>query len=104
MTGRGRVRVGTVDEVPPGEGRVFETDGLMLAVFNVDGRFFALDNHCVHRGGPLGEGALEGAVVMCPWHGWRFDVATGANVNNPAVRVGCFPASVESGEIWVELP
>ena len=104
MTERRRVRVAAVKDIPAGEGRVVETGGDTLAVFNVDGEFFAIDNRCVHRGGPLGEGPLAGHVVMCPWHAWRFDVRTGANVNNPAVKVACFPVAVERGEVFVELP
>ena len=98
-----RVRVAAVSEVPAGEGRVVEAGPVTLALFNVDGRFFAIDNRCTHRGGPLGEGPVDDQVVMCPWHGWRFDVTTGANVNNPAVKVACFPVSVEDGAIWVEV-
>ena len=98
-----RLRVATAAEVPEGEGRVVEAGQVTLALFNVAGRFFAIDNRCVHRGGPLGEGLLEDHVVMCPWHGWRFDVTTGANVNNPAVKVACFPVTVEAGGVYVEL-
>lgn len=103
MTADARVRIAAVDAVPPGEGRVVEAGGHTLAVFNVDGRFFAIDNRCVHRGGPLGEGLLDGSVVTCPWHAWRFDVTTGANVNNPAVKVACFPVSVEGDALWVTV-
>jgi nitrite reductase (NADH) small subunit len=99
----GRVRVARVEDVPAGQGLVVQTGGRALALFNVDGTFYAIDNTCLHRGGPLGEGELEGRVVMCPWHAWRWDVTTGANVNNPAVKVACFPVSVERGEIFVEL-
>ena len=67
------------------------------------GQVYALDNACAHRGGPLGEGDLEGSVVMCPWHAWRWDVTTGANVNNPAVKVACFPVTVTGGEVFVEV-
>ena len=75
-----RVNVAAVADVPDGEGRVVEAGEHTLAVFNVKGRFFAIDNRCVHRGGPLGEGPVDDHTVMCPWHGWRFDVTTGANV------------------------
>jgi nitrite reductase/ring-hydroxylating ferredoxin subunit len=88
----------------PGTGRVVEAAGQALALFNVDGQFFAIDNTCPHRGGPLGEGDLDGKVVMCPWHAWRWDVTSGSNVNNPAVRVACFPVTVEQGEVFVEVP
>jgi nitrite reductase/ring-hydroxylating ferredoxin subunit len=99
-----RVSVGEAADLKPGEARVVDADGRALALFNVDGAFYALDNACSHRGGPLGEGDLDGAVIVCPWHAWRWDVRTGANVNNPAVRMACFPVSVEGGRLIVELP
>jgi len=99
-----RVFVGQAADVPVGEGRVVEAEGKTLALFNVDGAFYALDNDCAHRGGPLGEGDLDGTVVVCPWHAWRWDVETGANANNPAVKIPCFPVSVDAGRVFVELP
>ena len=98
-----RVKVAQVGELNPGEGRVVEAGGHTLALFNVDGRFYVVDNSCSHRGGPLGEGDLDGRVVTCPWHGWRWDVTTGANANNPILKLGCFPVSVENGQIFVEV-
>ena len=97
-----RVKVALAGDVPDGEGRVFEVQGRAVAVFNVGGLFYAIDNECPHRGGPLGEGDVEGAVVRCPWHAWRWDVRTGANVNNPAVKVTCFAVAVEDGAILVD--
>ena len=102
MAGQG-VRVGRAADVPAGSGRVFEAAGRTLAVFNVDGTFYAIDNECSHRGGPLGEGDLEGTVVLCPWHAWRWDVTTGNNANNPAVKVACYPVSVEGEAVFVEI-
>ncbi len=84
-----RVRVGSTTDVPPGEGRVVEADGRTLALFNVSGAFYALDNSCSHRGGPLGEGDLDGPVVV---------------MNNPAVKMACFPVSLEGDQVWVDLP
>ena len=103
MNQKRRVRVAAVTEIAAGEGRVVEAEGLTLALFNVNGAFYAIDNRCPHRGGPLGEGELAGAVVTCPWHAWRWDVTTGANANNPVVRVACYPARVEGGTVFVEL-
>jgi nitrite reductase/ring-hydroxylating ferredoxin subunit len=97
-----RVKVAVVSEIPPGQGRVVEAGGRTLALFNVDGRFYAVDNACSHRGGPLGEGELHGPVVRCPWHAWRWDVTTGASLNNPAVRIACFPVTVEDGAVLVD--
>jgi len=99
-----RVSIGQAADIPVGEGRVVEAEGMTLALFNVDGAFFALDNACAHRGGPLGEGDLDGTVVVCPWHAWRWDVKTGANVNNPAVKMACFPVALDGGSVFVELP
>jgi nitrite reductase (NADH) small subunit len=99
-----RVKVAMKNDLPEGEGRVVEAGGKTLAVFKVGGTYYAIDNTCTHRGGPLGEGELSGTVVTCPWHGWRWDVATGANANNPAVKVACFSVSVEGGDLFVELP
>jgi nitrite reductase/ring-hydroxylating ferredoxin subunit len=99
-----RVSVGKIADVAAGQSRVVDAGGKSLALFNVGGAYHVLDNTCPHRGGPLGEGDLDGALVACPWHGWRWDVTTGANTNNPAVRVPCFPVSVDQGEIFVDLP
>jgi nitrite reductase/ring-hydroxylating ferredoxin subunit len=99
-----RVRLAAMDDVPVGEGRVVDAEGRELAVFNVDGTYYVIDNMCVHRGGPLGEGDLDGRIVTCPWHAWRWDVTTGANANNPAVKMASFPVIIEQGDIFVELP
>lgn len=101
--GASRIRVGAAGDIPPGEARVVEAAGRVLAVFNVDGRFYALDNACMHRGGPLGEGEVTGTVVTCPWHAWRWDVTTGANVNNPGVRMPTLPITIDNGELYVEV-
>ena len=69
-----RVKIANADELSPGTGMVVETNEKSLAVFNVDGTFYVIDNTCVHRGGPLGEGDLEGEVVTCPWHNWEYNV------------------------------
>ncbi len=103
MTEHKRVRVASASELVPGQGRPIDVEGRTLALFNVNGVFYAVDNACPHRGGPLGEGDLDGAVVTCPWHAWRWDVTTGANANNPAVRVACYPVVVERGEVFVRL-
>lgn len=98
-----QIKIAATHDVPAGQGRTVEAGGKTLALFNVDGAFYAIDNTCSHRGGPLGEGDLEDRVVTCPWHAWQWDVTTGANVNNPAVKVACFPVTVEDGAIFVDL-
>ena len=103
MGGGRRVKIANVGDVEAGEGRVVEAEGKTLALFNANGTLYALDNSCAHRGGPLGEGDLNGTVVTCPWHAWRWDVTTGVNVNNPAVRVACVPVVGENGAVFVEF-
>jgi nitrite reductase/ring-hydroxylating ferredoxin subunit len=97
------VKVAEVGDVDEGQAQVVEAGGRTLALFNVDGTFYALDNACAHRGGPLGEGDLEGRIVICPWHAWRWDVTTGANANNPAVKMTCYPVRVDGGSVFVQL-
>lgn len=97
------VRVAATDDVKPGSGMVAEVNGKTIALFNVDGKYHAIDNTCVHRGGPLGEGDLEGDVVTCPWHGWQFNVTTGTCVNNPSARVTSYPVQIEGSDIKVLL-
>jgi len=93
------VRVAGTADVQPGHGMVAEVNGKTVAVFNVDGVFHVVDNTCLHRGGPLGEGEVEGSVVTCPWHGWQFNVATGACVNNPSGKVAVYQVKVEGSDV-----
>ena len=98
-----KVRVAKAADVPIGEARVVDTAGKPIALVNTDGTFYAVDNTCLHRGGPVGEGELDGTVLTCPWHGWRWEVTTGANTNNPAIKLACYPVTVENGEVYVEI-
>ena len=97
------VRVTGTTDVKSGQGIVVEVNGKTLAVFNVNGAFHAIDNTCIHRGGPLGEGDLEGSVVTCPWHGWQYDVTTGACVANPAAKVERYEVKLEGTDVKVLL-
>lgn len=95
--------VARVDEVAPGTGKVVELEDRVLAVFNVGGDFYVIDNTCLHRGGPLGEGFLDGKMVTCPWHGWEYDVSTGENSLNPSLKVNTYRTAGRDGEIKIEL-
>lgn len=96
--------VAAVEEIPPGEVRVFETDLERVAVCNVDGAFYAVADVCTHDDGPLGEGTLDGAAILCPRHGALFDVRTGAVLRAPAVTpVRTYAVRTESGQVLVEL-
>jgi nitrite reductase (NADH) small subunit len=97
------VRVTGTADVAPGSGAVAEVKGQSIAVFNVDGTYYAIDNTCVHRGGPLGEGELEGDTVTCPWHGWQYNVKTGVSINNPSACVKSYQVKVEGPDVKVLL-
>ncbi len=99
----GFVRVGTTAQIVPGTIREVQAEGKTLAVANVAGKFYAINNTCIHRGGPLGQGALEGTVVTCPWHGWRYDVLTGKASHNQAAGVACYPVEVRGEEVFVDI-
>jgi nitrite reductase/ring-hydroxylating ferredoxin subunit len=97
------VPVAKVSEIADGSGKTVVASGKEIAVFNVGGKFHAIENACLHRGGPLGDGTLEGTVVTCPWHGWQWDVTTGANAMGMPQKVGCFQVKVEGGQVFVAL-
>ncbi|HET7057389.1 MAG TPA: Rieske 2Fe-2S domain-containing protein [Nitrospiraceae bacterium] len=97
------VRVAAAEDVKPGQGIVAEANGKTLAVFNVDGTIHAINNTCCHREGPLGEGELDGNIVTCPWHGWRFNVTTGACMNNPSAQVEAYEVKIEGEDVKVLL-
>ena len=96
------VRTAKTNELAPGTIREFQVEGKAVALANVGGKYYAINNTCLHRGGPLGQGVLEGAVVTCPWHGWQYDVTSGKAALNPAVAVACFPVEVRGDDIWVD--
>jgi nitrite reductase/ring-hydroxylating ferredoxin subunit len=89
------------NEIPLGQGKIFEIDGNSIAVWNLNGNFYAFQSVCPHRGGPVGEGEMEGNVITCPWHGWSFDVTTGVSPINPAAKLTCYQVQVEGDQIKV---
>lgn len=97
------VKIAAAGDIAPGTGKVVQAGGKALAVFNVEGKFYAIDNSCTHVGGPLGRGKLAGTVVTCPLHGSRFDVTSGAVVGPPARQpVKTYPVRVEAGNVLVD--
>lgn len=98
------VNVAGVNDLQPGDAKTVSADGTDIALFNVGGTFHAVNNTCLHRGGPLGEGMLEGEIVTCPWHGWQYNVTTGKTVANPGMGVEKYNTRVEGSDVFVELP
>lgn len=99
------IKVANTSDIPSGEGRVIEIDGRAIALFNVEGQFYAIDNTCGHRGGPLGAGFCDprNLTVQCPWHGWVYSIATGVSTFSPTTRVQKFDVKVENDEVKVLL-
>lgn len=97
------IKVAKASEIPPGRGKVVEAGGKTIAVFNCDGAFYAIENTCKHRGGPLGEGSLSGTSVTCPWHGWEYDVTSGVCGMDPSIKVQKFDVKTEGDDILVSI-
>ena len=98
------ITVAKLSELPPGTCRHVYAGGRAVAIFNVGGTFHAIGGTCTHRGGPLGEGELDGTVVTCPWHGAQFEVTTGQVVGPPAGQsVATYEVVVEGEEIQVDI-
>ena len=93
-----------VNEVVEGEGKTVEVGGKLVAVFRTEGQFYAIDDVCPHMGASLSGGWVEGGVVTCPWHAWRFRLTDGAWADYPKVKIGCYPVRVVEGNIQVQLP
>jgi nitrite reductase (NADH) small subunit len=97
------VRVIAASELPPGRCMEALVDGRPVALFNVSGAFHAISNICVHRGGPLGQGILDGAMVLCPWHAWSYDVRTGVSTVNADLKVAKYETKLEAGDVLVKV-
>lgn len=117
---RGKIIViGPASEIPMGEKRIIEADGLSIGIFNIGGEFFAIKNVCPHAGAPLCLGhiqtthrpsdvgefdpALEGRVLRCPWHGWEFDIVTGKGLYDRPSRVATYQVVDEDGVLSLHL-
>ena len=97
------IKVANADELRPGQGKLVTAGDQRVALFNVDGTCYAVNDTCTHKGGPLSDGALEDDVVTCPWHGARFCVRVG-QVQGPPAResVTSYPVRVTDGSIEIE--
>lgn len=103
--GKAWVRVAHACDIPLREGRAVQIGSREIAIFNLGDRFLAIENHCPHKGGPLADGIVSGAAVVCPLHAWRFSLETGKGVNT-ASELSCvqiFPTHMEHGVVLVEM-
>lgn len=104
MSDFGWIKITPAENIPPRQGRAVTVAGKEIAIFNVEGRYLAIDNRCPHKGGPLCDGIVSGTSVVCPLHGQKFDLATGMPVL--ASTPGCvtsYPARVEDGIVLVDV-
>ncbi|MEZ6047909.1 MAG: Rieske 2Fe-2S domain-containing protein [Planctomycetaceae bacterium] len=102
--GTRKVKVAVRSDIPPGEGKEFTIADRIIALFEQQGEYFAIDGICPHAGGPIGKGTLNGLTVTCPWHGWQFDIASGKHCLTPNICQETFPVSIEGEDIFIELP
>lgn len=97
-------RVGSLRDLPPGQMLELElNEEDRVIVCNVEGALHAMDGICPHRQGPLAQGALQGKMVVCPWHAWEFDCTTGEHDYNPSLKLKLFDVKVEGDDILVDL-
>lgn len=97
------IRVASADEIPEDAGKLVEVDGQEIALFKSNGEICAIHNLCPHAGGPLSEGGLKDGHVICPWHGWEFNLKSGACAFNPAIKVPVFKTKIAGTDIFILL-
>ena len=97
------VKVASTDELEPGQCKTVRANGRIIALYNVDGTFYATDDTCSHNGGPLGEGTLEGTTITCPWHYWQYEVTTGKMKANASTRIDTYAVRVDGTDVLVDV-
>jgi nitrite reductase/ring-hydroxylating ferredoxin subunit len=97
------VAVASLEQFPPGGGTVVTIEGKDIGLFNVDGVTYAMDDACLHHGVSLGTSQLDGKIVTCRGHGWKYDVTTGSTLNSPGYGVAAYPVKVLDGKIMVAI-
>ena len=97
------VKVASVSDLKDGEGKAVEANGKPIALFKIEGKFYAIDNTCKHKGGPLGDGLIDNEIVTCPWHGWQYNIKTGENQVDSNIKMDKFNVKVEGEDVLVEV-
>jgi nitrite reductase/ring-hydroxylating ferredoxin subunit len=103
MTDGSFVTVARLEDLPPGTLRTVSAGEDEVTLAHCNGGIYATQSRCLHLHGPLGEGHLEGCVLTCPWHGWQYDVRTGENEFDLAIKLQTYDVQVENGEIRVRV-
>jgi len=98
------VKIAETKDLTPGQAAAFDVEGQKIALFNIEGTFYAIGDTCTHRGGPLSEGSVAGTTVTCPWHRADFDLKTGAVMRPPAPQgVPSYRVVIEGGDVKIEI-
>jgi nitrite reductase/ring-hydroxylating ferredoxin subunit len=96
--------VGQTADIPEGERKIVQVDNLSIGVFHHQGNWYALRNSCLHRGGPVATGRLQGDTLTCPWHGYQYNLTNGELLTDPKARLDMYPVVVRNGEIHLQIP
>jgi nitrite reductase (NADH) small subunit len=103
MDSKLNVKLANVSDIPNGKSAVIKgPHGMDIALFNFNGKIYALENACPHMGGPLAEGQLEDCMVTCPWHGWQFDIRTGICENMPEDNAKTIQIEIINDEVFLK--
>ena len=97
-------KIAIQSELPsPNEAKEFSCAGKQICIASVNGTYSAMDNVCLHQGGPIGQGTVENGKVVCPWHGWAWNPVTGEAAHNPRAKIGVYPLRIENGDVLIEI-
>jgi nitrite reductase (NADH) small subunit len=104
VAGETYLKVGPVSELRPGWVKEAVLGNETFAIVNIGGEIRAFEGSCPCTGGPLGQGAIREGLLVCPWHGWRFDCDTGVSAYDSEICIRRVPVKIEAGEIWIQIP
>ena len=99
-----KVEIGTKENFPEGQGTLVEKEGKQIAVFNKNGKLFAINSVCLHKGGPIADGYVdENNIVACPWHGWQYSIETGENQYDKNMKLAVYKITEKGGKVFLEI-
>jgi nitrite reductase/ring-hydroxylating ferredoxin subunit len=93
--------IGKLDDIPEGKGRAFKAGRATVAVFRANGKVYAMNNRCVHKGASMCEGEITDGHVRCPWHNWAFDLATGVHSYDPNEKIRTYEVKIDGDQIFL---
>jgi nitrite reductase (NADH) small subunit len=97
------VKISTLTELPVATSKTVMVNGKEFGLYNVEGKVYACENTCGHQGAPLADGRLEGKVITCPWHSWKYDVTSGVCTRDDSITVKTYPTQIQGDDILIEI-